>query len=85
MILWNRKILYCYTVKGNKSMVNKKTCWDCGRQFTPSDEAEKKDVCEDCLSLQKRRFWSSIKMGNIYDESIRRKIQNDKENKNTQH
>jgi hypothetical protein len=56
---------------------------DCGKQFTPCDEGEKKVVCEDCLSLLKRRFWSSIKMGNIYDDSIRRKIQNDKETKNS--
>ena len=59
-------------------MVNKKTCWDCGRQFTPSDEAEKKDVCEDCLSLQKRRFWSSIKMGKV-DDNLR------KEDKHNEH
>ncbi|HZE78308.1 MAG TPA: hypothetical protein VE089_07155 [Nitrososphaeraceae archaeon] len=64
-------------------MVNKKTCMDCGKEFIPYDRGEKKVVCEDCLSLLKRRFWSSIKMGNIYDNSIRRKIQNDEENKNS--
>jgi hypothetical protein len=39
---------------------------DCGKQFTP--ESHESDViCEDCLVILKRRFWSSIKIGKAQD------------------
>ena len=51
-----------------KTMSDKKIiCIDCGKQFNPKSYEGNDNVCEDCIALLKRRFWSSIKMGKVYD------------------
>ena len=50
-------------------MSDLKICIDCGKQFTP--ESHESDViCEDCLVLLKRRFWSSLKIGKTHDNIL---------------
>ena len=48
-------------------MSDKKICIDCGKQFNPKSYEGNDNVCKDCIALLKRRFWSSIKMGKVYD------------------
>lgn len=48
-------------------MSNKKTmrCIDCGKEFV-CDTSEKNDVvCDNCIQLLKRQFWSSVKISMI--------------------
>jgi DNA-directed RNA polymerase subunit RPC12/RpoP len=49
-----------------KIMSGTKICKDCGKQFI-SEFEESAVICEDCVALLKRRFWSSIKIGKAYD------------------
>ena len=46
-----------------------KICIYCGKQFTPESH-EDNVICENCLVLLKRRFWSSIKIGKALDNII---------------
>jgi DNA-directed RNA polymerase subunit RPC12/RpoP len=50
----------------NKMSIVRKICMDCGKQFI-SESEESAVICEDCVALLKRRFWSSIKIGKAYD------------------
>lgn len=49
-------------------MTVKKICLDCGKQFEPKGQTNESVnvaaivVCEDCLTLLKRRFWNSMRM-----------------------
>jgi ribosome-binding protein aMBF1 (putative translation factor) len=49
-------------------MTNKKICLDCGKQFEPKGQINEGVhgaaivVCEDCLTLLKRRFWNSMRL-----------------------
>lgn len=47
-------------------MIDTKICVDCGRQFK-SKSNESSIICQDCVALLKRRFWSSIKIRKAYD------------------
>jgi hypothetical protein len=47
-------------------MTDTKICMDCGRQFN-SKSNESTIICQDCVALLKRRFWSSIRIGKAYD------------------
>ena len=47
-------------------MSGTKKCIDCGKQFT-SESDESYVICEDCVVLLKRRFWSSIKIWKAHD------------------
>ena len=46
-------------------MSDKKICIDCGKRFIPKSYKGNDIVCEDCIALLKRKFWSSIKMGKM--------------------
>jgi DNA-directed RNA polymerase subunit RPC12/RpoP len=54
-------------------MTIKKICLDCGKQFEPrvqTNESVNGDafvVCEDCLTLLKRRFWNSMRLKMDYN------------------
>jgi hypothetical protein len=37
---------------------------DCGKQ---SSSESNESICQDCVTLLKRRFWSSIKVSRAYD------------------
>lgn len=52
----------------NKMSIVTKICMDCGKQFI-SESEESAVICEDCIALLKRRFWSSIKIGKAYDKA----------------
>ena len=49
-------------------MTIKKICLDCGKQFEPKGQTNENVngaaivVCEDCLTLLKKRFWNSMRM-----------------------
>jgi DNA-directed RNA polymerase subunit RPC12/RpoP len=49
-------------------MTIKKICIDCGKQFEPKGQTNEGVngtaivVCEDCLTLLKRRFWNSMRL-----------------------
>lgn len=49
-------------------MTIKKICLDCGKQFEPKRQTNEGVngaaivVCEDCLTLLKRRFWNSMRL-----------------------
>jgi DNA-directed RNA polymerase subunit RPC12/RpoP len=47
-------------------MTETKICMDCGTQFNSKSDGSTV-ICENCVSLLKRRFWSSIKIGKAYD------------------
>ena len=47
-------------------MSGTKICIDCGKHFTPKSH-ESDVICEECVVLLKRRFWSSIKIGKAHD------------------
>jgi DNA-directed RNA polymerase subunit RPC12/RpoP len=47
-------------------MSGTKICIDCGKHFTPKPH-ESDVICEECVVLLKRRFWSSIKIGKAHD------------------
>lgn len=49
-------------------MTDTKICMDCGRQFN-SKSNESTIVCQHCVALLKRRFWSSIKIGKAYNNN----------------
>ena len=58
-------------------MNDKKICIDCGKQFTPKSYKGNDIVCEDCIALLKRRFWSSIKMGKVAHNLTKKDKQNE--------
>jgi hypothetical protein len=65
----------------DKILIIKKTCIDCGKQFTAKLDEDDDDaivICEDCLTLLKRKFWSSIKIGMRKNNNI---TKDDRENK----
>lgn len=43
-------------------------CIDCGKHFTP--KSHESVICEECVILLKRRFWSSIKIGKALDNLL---------------
>jgi hypothetical protein len=49
-------------------MTIKKICLDCGKQFEPKRQTNEGVngaaivICEDCLTLLKRRFWNSMRL-----------------------
>jgi ribosome-binding protein aMBF1 (putative translation factor) len=49
-------------------MTIKKICLDCGKQFEPKGQTNEGVngaaivVCEDCLTLLKKRFWNSMRL-----------------------
>jgi DNA-directed RNA polymerase subunit RPC12/RpoP len=57
-------MIYKYKIMTDKKII----CIDCGKQFNPKSYKGNNIVCEDCIALLKRRFWSSIKMGKVYDD-----------------
>jgi predicted amidophosphoribosyltransferase len=58
-------------------MSNKKICIDCGKQFTPKSYEGNDIICEDCIALLKRKFWSSIKMGKMDHNLLKKEKQNE--------
>ena len=58
-------------------MSNKKICIDCGKRFTPKSYEGNDIVCEDCIALLKRKFWSSIKMGQMDHNLLKKEKQNE--------
>jgi hypothetical protein len=54
-------------------MTIKKICFDCGKQFEPKGQTNESIngaaivVCEDCLTLLKRRFWNSMRLKMDYN------------------
>jgi hypothetical protein len=54
-----------------------KICIDCGKFFTPKSYKDDDIVCEDCIALLKRRFWSSIKMGKVGDNITKENKENE--------
>jgi hypothetical protein len=62
-------------------MNDKKICIDCGKQFTPKSYGGNDIVCEDCIALLKRRFWSSIKMGKV-DHNLTKKDKQNEQSEN---
>jgi DNA-directed RNA polymerase subunit RPC12/RpoP len=65
-----------------KTMSDKKICIDCGKQFTPKSHEGNAVVCEDCIALLQRRFWSSIKMGKI-DDNLRKEDKHNEHSENS--
>ncbi|HYX54921.1 MAG TPA: hypothetical protein VE818_02065 [Nitrososphaeraceae archaeon] len=63
-------------------MSDKKICIDCGKQFNPKSYEGNDNVCEDCIALLKRRFWSSIKMGKVYD-NLRKEDKHNEQSENS--
>jgi hypothetical protein len=63
-------------------MNDKKICIDCGKQFTPKSYGGNDIVCEDCVALLKRRFWSSIKMGKV-DHNLTKKDKQNEQSENS--
>ena len=47
-------------------MSGTRTCMDCGKQVR-SESQENEVICEDCVRLLKRRFWTSIKIEKAHD------------------
>ena len=47
-------------------MSRTRTCIDCGKQVR-SESQENEVICEDCVRLLKRRFWTSIKIEKAHD------------------
>jgi DNA-directed RNA polymerase subunit RPC12/RpoP len=47
-------------------MGDKKICVDCGKHFI--SESQNIIICEHCMLLSKKRFWSSIKIGQYYND-----------------
>ena len=43
-----------------------RTCIDCGKQVR-SESQENEVICEDCVRLLKRRFWTRIKIEKAND------------------
>jgi ribosome-binding protein aMBF1 (putative translation factor) len=68
-------------------MTIKKICLDCGKQFEPKGQTNESVngaaivVCEDCLTLLKRRFWNSMRMKT--DRSSDNITTQDRHNKNS--
>ncbi|MGC2427554.1 MAG: hypothetical protein WA421_10995 [Nitrososphaeraceae archaeon] len=42
-----------------------KTCIDCGKELVSEFYESNDVVCNDCVQLLKRQFWSSVKMSMI--------------------
>jgi hypothetical protein len=63
-------------------MNDKKICIDCGKQFTPKSYGGNDIVCEDCVALLKRRFWSSIKIGKV-DHNLTKKDKQNEQSENS--
>ena len=57
-------IAYEYKTMSDKKII----CIDCGKQFNPKSCEGNDIICEDCIALLKRRFWSSLKMGKVYND-----------------
>ncbi len=51
-------------------MGDTKICIDCGKDFTPKSH-ESDVICEEWVALLKRKFWSSIKIGEGHDNISR--------------
>ena len=47
-------------------MTDKRICIDCSKQIR-SESQENEVICEDCMRLLKRRFWTSIKIEKAHD------------------
>jgi predicted amidophosphoribosyltransferase len=54
-------------------MSNTKICIDCGKQFTNEGNV----ICNNCIGILKRRFWSSIKIAKTPDNINGQARQND--------
>jgi hypothetical protein len=71
---------YKYKIMSDKKII----CKDCGKQFNPKSYEVNDIICEDCIALLKRRFWSSIKMGKVYDDLTKEDKHNEQsENSNS--
>jgi predicted amidophosphoribosyltransferase len=54
-------------------MSNTKICIDCGKRFTNEGNV----ICDNCIGILKRRFWSSIKIAKTPDNINSQARQND--------
>jgi hypothetical protein len=58
-----------------------KTCIDCGKELVSEFHESNDVVCNDCVQLLKRQFWSSVKMSmtdkKLQQESKEKQKRND--------
>ena len=63
-------------------MVINKICIDCGKQFSPKSYIDDDIVvCEDCVIVLKRKFWSAMKIGMRQNNNISKDDKQNKQNK----